>query len=83
MQQRPEIAYPCRWSYVVVGEGESELMAHIAHTVGDAEHQKATSRNSATGKYVSIEVTVLVRDEEHRLGLFRALGTHPAVRVVI
>lgn len=83
MRERPEITYPCRWSYVVVGEGEAELMAHITVSVGGAEHEKSTSRNSSSGKYVSIEVTVLVQDEEQRLSVFRALGSHPAVRVVI
>jgi putative lipoic acid-binding regulatory protein len=83
MQQRPEINYPTRWTYVVVGQGEEELMAHIARSVGDADHVKNTSRTSTGGRYVSIEVTVLVTDEEQRLVLFRALGNHPAVRVVI
>ena len=83
MQQRPEINYPTRWTYVVVGEGEADLMEHIGRTMGDAEHVKNTSRTSTGGRYVSIEVSVVVTDEEQRLVLFRALGAHPAVRVVI
>ncbi len=83
MQQRPEITYPCPWSYTVVGEGESELMAHIELALGGAEHRKTTSRHSKSGRYTSIEVTLLVQDEEQRLVVFRALQAHPAVRVVI
>lgn len=83
MQERPEIAYPCPWSYVVVGEGEPELMAHIETAVAGVEHTKKTSRHSQSGRYTSIEVTLVVRDEEHRLEVFRALQASPAVRVVI
>ena len=83
MRQRPEITYPTSWSYTVVGEGESELMAHIERALGGAAHEKATSRHSKTGRYTSIEVTLVVQDEEQRLVVFRSLQNHPAVRVVI
>ena len=83
MQERPDITYPTPWSYVVVGEGESELMAHIERSVAGVEHEKRISRHSESGRYTSIEVTLVVRDEEHRLEVFRALGKSSIVRVVI
>jgi putative lipoic acid-binding regulatory protein len=83
VQKRPDITYPCSWSYVVVGEGEGELMAHIERALAGAVHTKTTSRRSASGKYASIEVTLVVVDEEQRLVVLRALQAHPAVRVVI
>lgn len=83
MQDRPEITYPCDWSYVVVGEGEAELMAHIERALDGADHRKRVSRTSASGRYTSIEVSLVVLDEEQRLVVFRALQGHPAVRYVI
>lgn len=83
MQQRPEIRYPTHWSYTVVGEGEAVLMEHIEVALEGAEHRKTTSRHSQSGRYTSIEVTLVVQDEEQRLVVFRKLQDHPAVRVVI
>lgn len=83
MQDRPEITYPCEWSYVVVGEGEERLFAHIEAAVGGTAHTKVVSRHSTSGRYTSIELTLVVEDEEHRLVLFRALQGHPAVRYVL
>ena len=83
MQQRPEIDYPCPWNYVVVGEGEDVLIAHIESALAGAVHAKKTSRHSKSGRYTSIEITLEVTDEEHRLVVFRALQNHPAVKLVI
>lgn len=83
VQQRPEITYPTPWSYTVVGAGEAILMSHIEAALEGAEHRKTVSRKSASGKYTSIEVTLVVQDEEQRLVVFRKLQDHPAVRVVI
>lgn len=83
MQDRPEIAYPCDWSYVVVGEGEQVLRAHIESALEGAAHRQRVSRTSSSGRYTSIEVTLVVADEEQRLVVFRALQGHPAVRYVI
>lgn len=83
MRDRPEITYPCDWSYVVVGESEDLLMAHIESALDGAGHKKHVSRRSASGRYTSIEVTLVVQDEEQRLVVFRALQGHPAVRYVI
>ncbi|MBL8859408.1 MAG: DUF493 domain-containing protein [Planctomycetes bacterium] len=83
MQQRPEIDYPCPWTYVVVGMGEAVLTAHIELALAGAEYTKATSRHSRSGRYTSIEITLEVSDEEQRLVVFRALQNHPAVKLVI
>jgi putative lipoic acid-binding regulatory protein len=81
--QRPEIEYPCRWSYRIIGADEERLRAAASQVVGDAPHSLARGRESSGGKYRSLELDVLLRDEEHRLALFEALGEHPDVRFVL
>lgn len=83
MEGKPEITYPCPWSYVVVGVGESELSTHIESVLAGESFERVTSRHSSSGKYVSVEVTLVVRDEEHRVGVFRALQDSPLVKIVI
>ena len=81
--KRPEIVYPCTWTWVLVGEGESVLLGHVDVVLAGVEHAKNVKRHSAQGRYTSIEVTLVVRDEEHRYALGRRFLDHPAVRIVI
>ncbi|MDZ4774850.1 MAG: DUF493 domain-containing protein [Planctomycetota bacterium] len=83
MERKPEITYPCPWSYVVVGTGENQLLLHIEVALAGETFERVTSRHSSSGKYASIEVTLIVRDEAHRLGVFRALQDSPLVKLVI
>lgn len=81
--RRPEIHYPCTWSYRIIGQDEQRLRAAAVGIVGDADYTLALALESSGGKYRSMQLEVLVRDEEHRLALFAALGKHPDVRFVI
>ena len=80
---RPEIEYPCRWSYKVVGESEERLRAVIRKVVGDTDHTLKLSNTSRTGKYVSLALDVLVRDEVQRRGIGQTLHEHIDVRLVL
>jgi len=79
----PEIAYPCRWGYKVVGPSEAALRAAITVIVGEREHAVTLSRVSSSGKYVSLSVEVLVHDHDERRGLANELHTHDAVAFVL
>ena len=80
---KPEIDYPCEWEYKVIGADAEAIRAVIAAVVGEAEHTLDLSRASRTGKYVSLQLAVAVRDEEHRLGIYHALTAHHAVKIVL
>lgn len=81
--ERPEIPYPCRWTYQVVGEGERELLEHLEAVLAGLAHEKRVTRKSAGGRYTSIEVVLTVESEVQRLELGAAILRHAAVRVVI
>ena len=81
-QERPEITYPCLWSYKIIGEDqdflrEALLVACAPHPV-DITH----SRASSGGKYHSMEGKLVVQDEATRLAIFDSLKTHPAVKIL-
>ena len=80
--RRPEITYPCLWSYKIIGEDqdflrEALLLACAPHPV-DITH----SRASSGGKYHSMEGKLVVQDEATRLAIFDSLKTHPAVKIL-
>jgi len=80
---KPEISYPCRWGYRVIGTGHEPLCAAIDEVVGDHDHSLEPGNTSASGKYVSFHLEVLVRDEAHRLGIYEALSEFACVKIVL
>jgi hypothetical protein len=81
--RRPEVRYPCTWSYKLIGRDEVGMRRAIADVVGDSPHRVSRSNTSRTGRYCSVLLEVDVRDEEQRLRVFEALHRHPAVRFVL
>ncbi|MFC1806314.1 DUF493 domain-containing protein [Planctomycetota bacterium] len=81
--QKPDISYPCRWGYRVIGTSQETIRAAIDEVVGDNHHSVELSNTSATGKYVSFRLEVLVRDEAHRVRIHEALSQFACVRTVL
>ena len=81
--QRPEIEYPCHWSYRIVGTCADTIRALVVTVAGDAEHALEPSNRSSTGKYVSFKLTLFVRDEAHRHEVFHTLSADDSVRHVL
>ena len=52
--QRPEIAYPCRWSYRVVCTDEAELRREVARLVGASEHSLERIGQSSSGRRAAV-----------------------------
>jgi len=71
--RRPDLIYPIRWSYRIVGTSAEILRALVAEIMGPHEHALVPSRASRTGKYVSYHLTLVVRDEAHRLDVYERL----------
>jgi len=80
---KPEISYPCRWGYRVIGTGHEPIRAAIDEVVGDHDHTLEVGNASASGKYVSFHLEVLVHDEAHRLGIYEALCEFASVKIVL
>jgi putative lipoic acid-binding regulatory protein len=81
--KRPQIEYPAPWTYTVVGSDRKALFALIERTLASEAHEKHFSHTSSQGRYCSIEVTLIVRDEARRLAIFDAFKSDPAVRYVL
>ncbi len=79
----PEIEYPCRWRYRLIGTAEDALRAAVADFVGEREFDLSHSHTSRKGTYVSLVLTLVVRTEEERLELYQQLSEHPSTRMVL
>jgi len=80
---KPEISYPGPWAYTVFGTSEERLRLAVAVAVGALEHTVTSSKQSRSGKFVSMNVEVLVADEAQRLGIGKALSEHADIGFVL
>jgi putative lipoic acid-binding regulatory protein len=79
----PVLEYPRLWEYRLIGENAGRLREIIAQVLGEQEHVIEPGNTSRGGKYVSVSVTVTVRDEAHRNEIFQGLRGHAEVKLVL
>ena len=81
--RRPEISYPCTWTYRIICTDEAALRTAVVALMGASEHTLELVGASATGRYHRLELRVHVRDEGERNDIFSALGQITVVRFVL
>jgi len=80
---KAEIEYPCSWSYKVIGLDAGAVEKAVAVVLGEQQYLLTQSRSSSGGKYQSLHLETVVESEERRNGIFNALKSHAAVRMVL
>ncbi|HVS17805.1 MAG TPA: DUF493 domain-containing protein [Planctomycetota bacterium] len=81
--ERPQIEYPCTWTYRVIAADVVGTAHAIAERLGTRPHTLQQGRTSRTGKYASIELELEVVDAADRDELFAALNDMHGVRFVL
>jgi hypothetical protein len=82
-KDKPSINYPCAWTYKVIGTDETDLRAAIETILGKKNLLISKSHSSSGGKYLSLNVEIIVEDDESRLQHYQNLKNHAAVKVVM
>jgi putative lipoic acid-binding regulatory protein len=82
-QKKAEITYPTSWSYRLIGFSKEKLKQLISNTFQERHHIVAEKNKSKTGKYLSIEVTLIVSSEEERNFFFDSFKQSPDVKMVL
>ncbi|WP_373001708.1 YbeD family protein [Sulfurimonas sp.] len=78
-----ELTYPCSWSYKLIA-GEKEALEKAIHDViVEREHKLTHSKNSKGGKYVSMNLDLLVHNEDDRNFIYEALKAHQNIKMVL
>lgn len=78
-----ELEYPCNWCYKVVGEEREKLEQAIKDVVLEREHTIAHSNTSRSGKYISLNLDLLVHNEDDRQFIYEALKAHQHIKMVL
>jgi uncharacterized protein len=80
---KPDIQYPCRWHYRLIGEERTAILEAVHALLNAAMCTIEEGNVSSGGRYCSLNVEVTVADEAERLRLYRLFAEHPAVRMVL
>jgi uncharacterized protein len=80
---RPEIIYPCSWTYKVIGEDCAQLREIIIAACFPHTVLVSHSHSSSTGKYHSVNAELVVPDEMARLRIYENLKNNSAVKIVL
>jgi putative lipoic acid-binding regulatory protein len=81
--KKPQIEYPCKWPYKIIGENIEEMINAVEAVVVDLEYDLTPSNISQKGKYFSLNITVEVPSETMRDLIFQKLSKHSAIKFVI
>ncbi len=82
-KQKPEINYPCKWGYKIIGKDKDALLTCINEIMGDKEHVKSPGNISKGGKFHTYNASCVVNSQEEREKLFNSFAEHDAVKIVI
>lgn len=79
---KPQIDYPTKWEYRIIGKDKKEL-EEIVKEIFPQGYELKDGQASSGGKFVSIVVSAEVASEQERNELFAKLKNHPQVSMVL
>jgi len=78
-----ELEYPCNWCYKVIASEKEALEKAVKDVVEERTHKLSHSNSSKTGKYVSMNLDMLVHNEDDRQFIYDALKKHQDIKMVL
>jgi len=82
-EQKVLIEYPCNRCYKVIATEKTLLEQAIRDVIDEREHKLSPSNKSKGGKYTSMNLDLLVHNEDDRTFIFEALKKHQAIKMVL
>ncbi len=78
-----ELAYPCTWCYKVVAYERAGIEIAAIEIIGERAYSLNPSNVSKGGKYISMNLELLVHDEDERTNFYETLKAHPHIKTVL
>lgn len=79
--------FPCRFPVKVMGERHEALQAQVIEVVRvhapDLDEVDVVVRESSSGKYLSLTVTVNAQNRAQLDAIYLSLTSHPLVKIVL
>lgn len=81
---KPQIDYPCKWSYRVIGLHKDHVNAALKNVFGNKDVDiSPIEHHSKNHKYVAINCSINVENNEERLAYFNGLVEQYGIVMVI
>ncbi len=78
-----KIKYPCNWNYKIITPKEEELRKEIKDLLEKRICKLKKGKKSSKGKYTSLNLEILVYNDDDRKLLFEELKKMKAVKMVL
>lgn len=82
-KEKLELDYPCNWAYKLISTEKKALQRAIHDVIAEREHKLEHSNKSKSGKYVSMNLELLVHNEDDRNFIYEALKAHNNITMVL
>lgn len=82
-KKRPKIEYPCTWNYKIISVNPDDAVKAAEDAANGFKYEITGSNISKKGKYVSINLSVEVENEEERNIIFGKLENDDNVVMVL
>lgn len=82
-KDKPQLEYPCRWVYKIIGSGRQAVREAAGDIVGERPHTLRLSNTSAHGTYCCVNLEMMIESEKERLEIYEALCAHSSVKMVL
>ena len=83
IDQKLELEYPCDWRYKIIGQDIEVIKQAVKDVLLEREHKIDFSNASCTGKYCSMNLDLLVQNEDERQFIYEALKAHQNIKMVL
>ncbi|ABV68478.1 MULTISPECIES: HP0495 family protein [Arcobacteraceae] len=78
-----ELDYPCSWEYKLVVLETTNIKQTVKEVIFEREHKVKESKVSSKGKFKSYTLEMLVHNEDDRKEIFKLLGEHSDIKMII
>ncbi len=78
-----ELIYPCSWSYKLIGQEKETIQEAVCEVIFEREYKLIHSNASKTGKYISMNLDILVHNEDDRNFIYESLKAHQHIKMVL
>ena len=82
-KEKLKLDYPCSWKYKIVLLESISAKRVSKDVFGEREYKLKESNVSKKGKYKSYSIELIVHNEDDRKELYRVLGEHTDIKMVL
>ncbi len=83
VNQKLELDYPCQWRYKLIGQDADMIKQAVKEIILEREHTIDFSNTSCSGKYLSMNLDILVQNEDERQFIYESLKAHIHIKMVL